>query len=85
MGDASQIGPELAFFEAFARQRGAIQRGNQVDLDHACRLFLNELRQGTLGPVTLEVPADEARERMQLEELAENKKTDKQARKKKRK
>ena len=83
--EGSLSSPELLFLEAFARQRGAIQRGNRVDLDQACRLFLNELRQGIFGPVTLELPQDEATERKQLAELAVTQTTGKNSKKKRKK
>ena len=69
--DQALEGPELAFLENLGRQRGAIQRGNLVDLDQASRLFLHELRQGTLGGITLETPEDEIREKSELQQLAE--------------
>lgn len=84
-GDDFIPGPETVFLEAFARQRGAIQRGNRVDLDQASRLFLNELRQGVLGPITLELPEDEAIARQQLEAMAAAEATGKSGKKKHRK
>ncbi len=66
-------GPELVFLESFGRSRGAIQRGNLVDLDQSSRLFLHELRQGVFGGLTLETPDDEIREKVELQQLAEAK------------
>lgn len=42
--------------EAIGRKRGFLVRGGEVDLERTALVFLSELRQGVLGPVTLEVP-----------------------------
>ena len=83
--DSMLSSAELVFLESFARHRGAIQRGNRVDLDQASRLFLNELRQGVLGQITLELPQNEVIERQQLAEMAASELTPESGKKKRKK
>ncbi len=47
---------ELDFLETIGKQRGCLRGGGQVDLNKVSVLFLNELRAGTLGPISLETP-----------------------------
>ena len=47
---------ELEFLETIGKQRGCLRGGGQVDLNKVSVLFLNELRAGTLGPISLETP-----------------------------
>lgn len=42
--------------EAFARSRGFLKQGEQLDLERASRTFLSDLRSGALGPMTLDTP-----------------------------
>ncbi|HTV17821.1 MAG TPA: ribosome biogenesis GTPase YlqF [Polyangiaceae bacterium] len=44
--------------EAIAQSRGFIVKGGALDLERAARIFLGEFRDGTLGPITLEIPED---------------------------
>lgn len=48
---------EIEFLEAAGRARGCLGSGGRVDLERIATLFLNDLRSGALGPVTLEIPA----------------------------
>lgn len=47
-----------ALMEAVCRGRGFLLRGGELDIDRACAVVLDEFRDGKLGRVTLEVPAD---------------------------
>jgi ribosome biogenesis GTPase A len=40
--------------EAIGRKRGCLMRGNQVDLEKASRLIVDEFRKGIIGKITLE-------------------------------
>lgn len=42
--------------QAIGKKRGCLRAGQQVDLDKAAKLFLTELRAGTLGQISLETP-----------------------------
>lgn len=46
----------MALLEAIGRRRGCLRAGKQVDTDKAAKLFLTELRAGTLGQISLELP-----------------------------
>jgi ribosome biogenesis GTPase A len=46
----------LSLLQAIGKKRGCLQKGQQVDLDKAAKLFLTELRAGTLGQISLETP-----------------------------
>ncbi|MEL7497155.1 MAG: ribosome biogenesis GTPase YlqF [Planctomycetota bacterium] len=50
--------------EAIGRRRGCLGKAGVVDIDRASKIFVTELRAGTLGPMTLESP-----EMMVLEKL----------------
>ena len=73
--------------EAIGRKRGCLGRSGVVDLDRTCKILVTELRQGTLGRLTLETPSmmeiekiDTARQILEKEE----KKKIKDAKRKKR-
>ena len=66
--------PETAieFIEALGRKRGCLGKAAIVDIDRASKIFVTELRQGTLGPVTLETPDMMEREKVEtVKRLAE--------------
>ena len=70
------------------KRRGCLRAGGRVDLARAAKLLLTELRDNTLGPVTLETPTmmeAELIEVARLRDIAEAKKAEKAARKGKRK
>lgn len=48
---------ELEFLELAAARRGALTAGGRFNLHKICEVLINELRSGTLGPITLETPA----------------------------
>ena len=47
---------QTEFIEALGRKRGCLGRAGIVDIDRASKIFITELRQGKLGPLTLETP-----------------------------
>jgi ribosome biogenesis GTPase A len=80
---------ELEFLEFVGARRGCLRAGGQVDLERVSTIFMNELRSGMIGAITLETPAMIALEKEQvIIQQAENearKKAIAEARKKKRK
>ena len=55
--------------ELIGAQRGCLRGGNRVDLERISTVFINELRAGTLGPVSFETPEVIDREMRQVEVL----------------
>jgi len=49
---------EMDILEAIAERRGCIGRNHTVNLQKVCELLIREFRQGALGPISLETPAD---------------------------
>jgi ribosome biogenesis GTPase A len=39
------------------RKRGCLVKGNEVDLEKASRLIVDEFRKGQIGRITLEIPS----------------------------
>lgn len=76
---------ELALLEAIGARRGCLAGGGRVDLDKVSRLLLMELRQGLLGPVSLETPDMADQEEKQVKEMLAQKAAEKEAKKKARK
>lgn len=62
-----------AFFDIVGAKRGCLRSGAQVDLNKICTLFINELRAGHVGRITLETPAMIEREMAELKRLQEEK------------
>ena len=50
--------PYYDLFLAMAKKRGCIMSGGRIDEERFARLFLNDLREGRTGRVTLEMPED---------------------------
>jgi ribosome biogenesis GTPase A len=77
---------DLDWMEAIGRHRGALRAGGMIDLHKACEILLHELRAGTIGEVTLEMPEMIDRELIDAEraeaEKAEEKAKRKEARRK---
>ena len=46
----------LALLDAACRGRGWLLKGNEMDYDRACRVILDEFREGKIGRITLEMP-----------------------------
>jgi len=59
--------------QAIGKKRGCLRAGQQVDLDKAAKLFLTELRAGTLGQISLETPAMIDVEMVELAAIREEK------------
>lgn len=47
-----------AIVRAIAAKRGGLRAGGEVDMHRGAEVLLHELRDGKLGPLTLETPAD---------------------------
>ncbi len=47
---------QIALLDAIGKKRGCLRKGGVVDYDRASRIFINDLRAGALGPITLETP-----------------------------
>ena len=88
---------EIELLEIIGAQRGCLRGGNRVDLERVSSIFINELRAGTLGPVSFETPEvieaemkqvailkaeKEERETLRLEKTAARRKKAKANRKK---
>lgn len=73
---------ELELLEAIGRKRGCLRGGGQVDLDRVSKLFITELRSGTLGLISLETPEVMETEKAKLEVIRAAKAEKKAARKK---
>ena len=64
---------ELELLQGIGRKRGCLRRGGEVDLLKSSKIFLTELRAGTLGRVTLETPAMMEQEMAELAIIREKK------------
>ncbi|MBV1920121.1 MAG: ribosome biogenesis GTPase YlqF [Pseudomonadales bacterium] len=64
---------ELELLETIGRQRGCLRGGGQVDLNKVSVLFLNELRAGALGPISLETPLLMEAEEIEVQKVKEAK------------
>jgi len=75
--------PETAMdaLQNIGRRRGCLKAGGLVDVDKAAKLFLTELRAGTLGQISLETPEMIAVEMVELEAIRAEKAAKKTARK----
>jgi len=75
---------ELELLETIGKMRGCLRPGGRLDLNKSSTLFLNELRSGNLGRISLETPEMMA---LELEELIiiQKNKAEKKALRKKRK
>ena len=59
--------------QAIGKKRGCLRAGNQIDMDKAAKLFLTELRAGTIGQISLETPEMIAAELIELAVIREEK------------
>jgi len=75
----------LEFLDALARKRGCLGRSGAVDYERVSRILITELRNGILGPLTLETPDAIEREVAELEIALAEKERLKQEKKGKRK
>lgn len=70
---------EIECLEAIGTVRGCLGGGGRVDLNRTATVFLNDLRQGSLGRLTLEVPEMIATEEAEVgEAIALKEKRDKE-------
>lgn len=76
---------ELDLLETIGHKRGCLRSGGKVDLKKVSTILLNELRSGTLGPISLEVPEQIELEIIEVEQLLKEKAAKKEARKNARK
>ena len=76
---------ELDLLETIGQKRGCLRSGGKVDLEKVSTILLNELRSGTLGPISLEVPEQIELEIVEVEQLLKEKAAKKEARKNARK
>ncbi|GGB12037.1 ribosome biogenesis GTPase YlqF [Agarivorans gilvus] len=64
---------EIELMEEIGRRRGCLVRGGQVDYVKAATIILNELRDATIGRISLETPAMVAIEKIETEKLVAEK------------
>jgi ribosome biogenesis GTPase A len=64
---------EIELLEIVGRQRGCLRGGNRIDLERASTIFVNELRDGKLGPMSFETPEVIDQEMIQVEILKKEK------------
>ncbi|MDR9828764.1 ribosome biogenesis GTPase YlqF [Vibrio sp. FNV 38] len=58
---------DIEIMEEIGRRRGALQSGGRVNLHKASEILLHELRNGTLGQLTLELPEMITKELVEVE------------------
>lgn len=75
---------ELEFLEQVGAKRGCLRKGGKVDLNKISQILLTELREGTLGLISLETPEMREEEVRQVA-IEEQKKAEKKALQKKKK
>ncbi|OJV64708.1 MAG: ribosome biogenesis GTPase YlqF [Clostridiales bacterium 38-18] len=64
----------VAIMTEIGRKRGCLIKGNEVDLEKASRLIVDEFRKGLIGKITLETPKSVAAAKaLRAAELDENK------------
>jgi len=74
----------LALLQAIGKRRGCLRAGQQIDIDKAAKLFLTELRAGTIGQISFETPEMIEKEMIELAAIREAKAAKKAARKQRR-
>ncbi|WP_117233908.1 ribosome biogenesis GTPase YlqF [Vibrio maerlii] len=72
---------DIELMEAIGRKRGALRSGGHVDLHKCSEILLHELRSGTLGKVTLELPEMITQELVEVE-IEATRKAEEKAKKK---
>lgn len=60
-------GTEVELMETIGRKRGCLRSGGHIDLHKASEILLHELRGGTLGQITLELPEMITQELVEVE------------------
>lgn len=82
-----EFGSDQELIEAIGHRRGCLGRSGVVDIDRVSRILVNEVRNGSLGRLTLETPETMEREKIQTAKRMEEraaKKAEKDAKRKKR-
>jgi len=69
---------ELELLEFIGKQRGCLRAGGKIELNQVSTIFLNEIRNGTLGHLSFETPDIIIKELAELE-IINNKKAEKKA------
>ncbi|MDG3085572.1 ribosome biogenesis GTPase YlqF [Vibrio hannami] len=72
---------EVELMEALGAKRGCLRAGGNIDLHKASEILLHELRSGTIGLVTLELPEMITQELIEVE-IEETRKAEAKAKKK---
>ncbi|QJY38870.1 ribosome biogenesis GTPase YlqF [Vibrio europaeus] len=72
---------DIELMEEIGRRRGALRSGGRVDLHKCSEILLHELRNGTLGQITLELPEMITQELIEVE-LEAARKAEEKAKKK---
>ncbi len=70
----------MSTLQCIGRKRGCLKAGGQIELDKAAKLFLTELRAGTIGQISLETPEMIEVEMVELAAIREEKAAKKAAR-----
>ncbi len=74
---------ELQLLEAIGKSRGCLRSGGRIDMDRVSKIFLTELRAGTIGRLSLETPPMMEEELIEVGIIREEKAAKKLARKQK--
>ncbi|WP_333003971.1 ribosome biogenesis GTPase YlqF [Vibrio coralliilyticus] len=72
---------DIELMEEIGRRRGALRSGGRVDLHKCSEILLHELRNGTLGQITLELPEMITKELVEVE-IEATRKAEEKAKKK---
>lgn len=75
---------DIEIMEEIGHRRGALRAGGRVDLHKVSEILLHELRQGTLGQITLELPEMITQELIEVEIETARKEEEKAKRKEER-
>ncbi|MFD2178066.1 ribosome biogenesis GTPase YlqF [Veronia pacifica] len=75
---------EIELMEAIGTKRGCLRAGGRIDLHKASEILINDLRNGTLGLITLEHPDMITQELVEVEEENQRKAEEKAAKKEER-
>ena len=59
---------DVELMEAIGEKRGCLRSGGRIDLHKASEILINDLRNGALGPITLEHPEMITKELLEVEE-----------------
>ena len=68
---------EIEFLDEVGMKRGALGKGGRVNLEKISKQFLTELRDGTIGRLTLETPAMAIEEQIEVDRIVEEREQEK--------